>query len=50
MPFQLRKTINYLPMLAIRGYRRFLSPLLPPSSRFQPSCSSYSLESFRHHS
>jgi len=50
MPFQLRKTINYLPMLAIRGYRRFLSPLLPPSCRFHPSCSAYSLECFRHHS
>lgn len=25
----------------ISGYRRFLSPLLPPSCRFSPSCSAY---------
>ena len=28
----------------IRGYRRFLSPVLPPSCRFHPSCSQYALE------
>ena len=26
-------------------YRRFLSPLLPPACRFQPSCSRYAMES-----
>ncbi len=28
----------------IRGYRRFISPLLPPSCRFSPSCSLYTLQ------
>lgn len=28
----------------IRGYKRFLSPLLPPSCRFQPTCSEYAAE------
>ena len=28
----------------IRGYQRFLSPALPPSCRFHPSCSQYALE------
>ncbi len=28
----------------IRGYRLALSPLLPPSCRFQPTCSQYALE------
>jgi uncharacterized protein len=28
----------------IRGYRRFISPMLPPSCRFTPSCSLYTLE------
>jgi putative membrane protein insertion efficiency factor len=28
----------------IRGYQRFVSPALPPSCRFHPSCSQYALE------
>ena len=28
----------------IRIYKRFLSPMLPPSCRFSPSCSQYTLE------
>lgn len=28
-------------MLAIRGYQRGISPFLPPSCRFFPSCSEY---------
>jgi uncharacterized protein len=28
----------------IRGYQRFLSPVLPPSCRFQPTCSEYAYE------
>jgi uncharacterized protein len=28
----------------IRGYRRFISPLLPPACRFTPSCSLYTLQ------
>ena len=31
----------------IRGYQRCLSPLLPPSCRFEPSCSHYSVEALR---
>lgn len=30
----------------IRGYRRFISPLLPPSCRFHPTCSHYALQAF----
>ncbi|MEC4683235.1 MAG: membrane protein insertion efficiency factor YidD [Nitrospirota bacterium] len=32
---------------AIRFYQRFLSPLLPASCRFYPSCSEYSLLAFK---
>ena len=28
----------------IRFYQRFLSPLLPPSCRFTPTCSEYTLQ------
>lgn len=28
----------------IRGYQRLISPALPPSCRFHPSCSQYTLE------
>jgi putative membrane protein insertion efficiency factor len=30
--------------LPIRFYRRFISPLKPPTCRFYPSCSAYALE------
>ncbi len=31
-------------LLLIQGYRNFISPLFPPSCRFQPTCSQYALE------
>ncbi|RKU22437.1 membrane protein insertion efficiency factor YidD [Candidatus Poribacteria bacterium] len=31
----------------IRFYRRFISPLLPPSCRFYPTCSQYALEALK---
>ena len=31
-------------MLPIHFYRRFVSPLFPPSCRFYPSCSQYALQ------
>ena len=34
---------------AIRAYQLFLSPLLPPSCRFTPSCSQYALEAVTRH-
>jgi putative membrane protein insertion efficiency factor len=35
--------------LLIRGYQRGVSPLLPPSCRFSPTCSQYTLDAVRRH-
>ncbi|MDW7772261.1 MAG: membrane protein insertion efficiency factor YidD [Desulfobulbaceae bacterium] len=34
-------------MALLRGYKRFISPFLPPSCRFTPTCSEYAIEAFR---
>ena len=33
----------------LRGYQQFVSPLLPPSCRFVPSCSEYAAEAVEKH-
>ncbi|MDF2921970.1 MAG: hypothetical protein K0R57_884 [Paenibacillaceae bacterium] len=33
----------------IRFYRKFLSPLKPPTCRFYPTCSEYALEAIETH-
>ena len=33
----------------IRGYQRFVSPLLLPACRFYPSCSEYAIQAIRHY-
>jgi putative membrane protein insertion efficiency factor len=35
--------------LPIRAYRYLLSPMLPPSCRFAPTCSAYALEALATH-
>lgn len=41
--------IARLLMVLVRGYQLFVSPLLPPSCRFEPSCSRYAMEALREH-
>ena len=33
-----------LALLLLRGYKRLISPLLPPMCRFEPTCSMYTME------
>jgi putative membrane protein insertion efficiency factor len=34
---------------AIRAYQRLVSPMLPPSCRYWPSCSQYTVEAVQKH-
>ena len=36
-----------LAILFLRGYQFLISPILPPSCRFYPSCSEYTLQAVR---
>ena len=36
--------LKHLLIGLIQAYRRWLSPLLPPTCRFQPTCSHYAIE------
>ena len=40
----LKKVLRYAAILPIRLYQLCLSPLLPPSCRFVPTCSAYAIE------
>ncbi|RXZ78290.1 membrane protein insertion efficiency factor YidD [Paenibacillaceae bacterium] len=41
----MRKTLQ----LPVRFYRKYLSPLKPPTCRFYPTCSAYALEALETH-
>lgn len=45
----LTRIVTSLLCASIHAYRRFISPLTPPSCRFEPSCSAYALEAIRTH-
>ena len=36
-------------LVPIRIYRKFISPALPPTCRFEPSCSAYAVEALTTH-
>ncbi|GAX01049.1 hypothetical protein C5L25_000257 [Secundilactobacillus silagei JCM 19001] len=36
-------------MMLVRGYQRFISPLFPPTCRYSPTCSAYTLKALQKH-
>ena len=36
-------------LFLLRGYKRFISPLLPPMCRFEPTCSVYTMQAVEKH-
>ncbi|MDJ0834994.1 MAG: membrane protein insertion efficiency factor YidD [Acidobacteriota bacterium] len=44
-----RRITNFIPLMIIKFYRTFISPLMPPACRFHPSCSAYGLACFQNH-
>ncbi|EUJ42066.1 membrane protein insertion efficiency factor YidD [Brochothrix campestris] len=36
--------MKHIFLFLIKGYRKLISPLFPPSCRFYPTCSTYGLE------
>lgn len=44
-----RKGLNLLLLLPIYFYRAAISPMLPPTCRFTPTCSEYAIEALKKH-
>ncbi|MCH1517430.1 MAG: membrane protein insertion efficiency factor YidD [Flavobacteriaceae bacterium] len=45
----MKNPLQSLFILLIRGYQRFISPLLPPTCRYSPSCSHYGIDALKKH-
>jgi uncharacterized protein len=41
--------VKLLLLFPLRLYKRFLSPLLPPACRYEPTCSVYAMEAIELH-
>lgn len=41
--------IAWLLLLPVRFYRAWISPVLPPTCRFEPSCSAYAVDALTRH-
>lgn len=45
----MKKILTYPFILLIKGYQNFISPLLPSSCRYTPTCSHYAVEALQTH-
>ncbi|NGX83600.1 membrane protein insertion efficiency factor YidD [Aequorivita sp. KMM 9714] len=45
----MKKVLIYPFVLLIKGYQGFISPLLPSSCRYTPTCSHYAVEALQTH-
>ena len=45
----IRRLLTALLLLPIYFYQRCISPLMPPSCRFTPTCSEYAVQALRKH-
>jgi len=45
----LRKIMTWILLAPVYFYRAVISPLLPPSCRYTPTCSQYTIEALRRH-
>jgi putative membrane protein insertion efficiency factor len=45
----MKKSLSALFIGLIRGYQKYISPLTPPSCRYLPTCSQYSIEALQKH-
>ncbi len=43
------KVFSYIFLLIIRAYKTLISPILPPSCRYYPTCSDYGVEAIKKH-
>ncbi len=46
---KIKQLPKYSLLLIIKGYQKWLSPLLGPNCRFNPTCSSYAIQAINMH-
>lgn len=45
----IKKVLTQLLLAPVYFYRQFISPLTPPSCRYTPTCSQYTIEALKKH-
>jgi putative membrane protein insertion efficiency factor len=43
------RPLTFIGIVPVRLYQWFISPLLPPSCRYEPTCSAYAIEALQRH-